>query len=175
MEENTEFMNNLFRLAAWVDEKLRSVLKVERLTTAQYELLQFVAHRGDIDNGELLKRTCYDRSTLCRMVNRLRQANLVTVKRSNPKSDDRRRGIVITEQGERVVDRVQSALAECGAGLLHRLKAKPRRGLVLGLQQIEKAIGKTRFEGLPGGELWGLPRMYSVRESASTSPNAPIG
>jgi DNA-binding MarR family transcriptional regulator len=161
--------DKFLRLAAWMDSQLRSALEGKNLTTAQFEVLEYVNRCGTVENDHLVKTTCYDRSTLSRMLSKLCRAGLIEL-RAFGNVDARCRTVVITGQGKDTVEKVQLVLATSVTMLLQRLPATARSRLLKGLREIEKGTGTTRFEGVPGLALpWRLPRMYSGQEAGTKS------
>ena len=171
MTELESLTNKLLRLAAWMDSRIRAAVTAEGVTTAQYEVLEFVCECGRVENDYLQKVTRYDRSTLCRLLAKLCKSSLVQRKTSTGR-DGRCKEVIVTDKGKEAVERVKAALTAEVDSLLAHLSAKSRSGLTTGLRTIEEAVGPTRDLIAGFGTLWRLPRMSATREAATKDPRS---
>jgi DNA-binding MarR family transcriptional regulator len=166
--ETAQTCDNLLRLAAWVDDRLRRALGMEGLTISHFEVLEFLAGHPGTEVSELLLRTGYQKSTLCRMLSALKRRKLISLRRSHG-PDSRRRAAVVSTAGSELVRHVQSDLALAVSELLEGVPVRTKTGFVQSIEKITRAAEAPRFEvPLAGlGRLWRYPRLSSPREAAT--------
>jgi DNA-binding MarR family transcriptional regulator len=83
----------------------------------QWVILRTIINRGDISIGELKEETLVTKQNMTGMINRLQQANLVTI---FPDPEDKRRTRVkITDEGRRVYEQLKSARNDFNAETYH--------------------------------------------------------
>lgn len=84
----------------------KMVAEVGLTSIQQWVVLRTIIEKGDISIGELKEETLVTKQNMTGMINRLQQANLVTL--FTDPEDKRRTRVKITEEGRRVYDQLGS-------------------------------------------------------------------
>ncbi len=97
---------NIFYTYHWLVERLRTILKPFGITMQQYNILRILRgqQRQPIGIQEIQRRMLDKSSDVSRLVDRLVRRKLVT--RTESQADRRRKEVVITEQGLRLLERL---------------------------------------------------------------------
>jgi DNA-binding MarR family transcriptional regulator len=86
------------------------VTEVGLTSIQQWVILRTIIEKGDISIGELKEETLVTKQNMTGMINRLQQANLVTLF-SDPE-DKRRTRVKVTGEGQRVYEQLSSSRNE---------------------------------------------------------------
>ncbi len=148
MSESGEALDRLLRAAALVRLKLGEFLDPFGLTEVRYSVLAALNSAGEmgLSQSELAERLMQSESNVSTLVERMAQDNLVERLRSH--ADRRKRVLLLSPSGSRLVERVENAKGNWAVRQLQGVPADDRAtlGLLLG-QLIASHEGRSVLKG----------------------------
>ena len=131
----------LHRASQAVEVVFASEVEVESLTPRQLAVLMTVAQNEGLSQTGIVDRTGIDRSTLADIVRRLYKKGLLQRRRT--KEDARAYAVKLTEQGRRVLGRVEPLAKRVDDRILDALPAKQRDQFMRALASIVSTLERT--------------------------------
>jgi len=107
------------------------------ITNTQYGILLVLKHRPGIDQISVAKLLGLDRSTTGMVLGKLEKAGLI--ERCVVEEDRRKRNLVLTQAGERMLERLAEPARRAQAHVLSAFTAQERAAF---LELLEKLVGK---------------------------------
>ena len=131
----------LHRASQTVEDMFASEVEIEKLTPRQLAVLMTVAQNEGLSQTGIVDRTGIDRSTLADIVRRLYKKGLLQRRRT--KEDARAYAVKLTEQGRRVLGRVEPLAKRVDDRILNALPAKQRDQFMRALASIVSTLERT--------------------------------
>ncbi len=145
--EANDTLDHLLRAAAHIRLRLGEFLEQFALTEVRYSVLVAlrIASLSGRSQSELAERLMQSESNISTLVERMQQEGLVDRLRSD--ADRRKRVLLLSPGGERLLDRVEIAKQNWAARLLRAVPADDRSTLGLLTKQLVES-----FEGSPSAK-----------------------
>jgi DNA-binding MarR family transcriptional regulator len=124
-----------------VEEAFASQVGVESLTPRQLAVLMTIAQHEGLSQTEIVDHTGIDRSTLADIVRRLQKKGLLQRRRT--KEDARAYAVKLTEEGRRVLRRVEPLAKRVDRRVLDTLPANRREEFIQALASIVSTLEQT--------------------------------
>lgn len=140
LDEASETLNRLLRVAAHVRARLGEFLEQYALTEVRYSVLATlkVAAQAGLSQAELAERLMQSESNISTLIERMQQEGFVDRLKSD--ADRRKRVLLLSPSGERLLDRVDVAKRGWAIRLMRRVPADDRSTLGLLMRQLSENL-----------------------------------
>ena len=145
-DEASETLDRLLRAAAHVRLRLGEFLEQFALTEVRYSVLVAlrIASRTGLSQSELAERLMQSESNISTLVERMQQDGLVDRLRSD--ADRRKRVLLLSSSGQRLLDRIEVAKQSWAVRLLRAVPADDRSTLGLLMRQLVLSFDGTALK-----------------------------
>ncbi len=179
-DEASETLDRLLRAATHIRLRLGEFLEQFALTEVRYSVLVAlrIASQAGLSQSELAERLMQSESNISTLVERMQQDGLVDRLRSD--ADRRKRVLLLSSSGERLLDRVEVAKQSWAARLLRAVPADDRSTLGLLMRQlVENFDGTEPKPAVPEATFAEATRSHDdlawaqCHPGAGNEPNSP--
>lgn len=150
VDEASETLDRLLRAATHIRLRLNEFLEQFSLTEVRYSVLVAlrIASRTGLSQSELAEHLMQSESNISTLVERMQQEGLVDRLRSD--ADRRKRVLLLSPDGQRLLDRVEVGKRSWAARLLRAVPADDRSMLRLSVKQLGESFdGSTSAKSAP--------------------------
>jgi len=116
------------RAQVWIFQDFKRALKELDMTPAQFSVLKVVAANPGIAQARVAEALCIERARLVQMLDRLEMAGLI--RRTRSATDRRSHALYLTDEGVRLLKRLEERIEEHERNVVARIGAKGKSDLL---------------------------------------------